>query len=79
MIAQRAEVLKQHRFDVGALERYLRAHVPGFAGPLEVRQFRGGQSNPTYHLTAGAREYVPPASRPASCCPPRTPWNASTA
>ena len=43
MIAQTAEVREQHRFDVGALERYLRAHVPGFAGPLEVRQFRGGQ------------------------------------
>ena len=43
MIAQTAEVREQHRIDVGALECYLRAHVLGFAGPLEVRQFRGGQ------------------------------------
>ena len=58
MIAPTAEVREQHRFDVAALERYLREHVAGFRGPLEVRQFRGGQSNPTYHLAAGGREYV---------------------
>jgi aminoglycoside phosphotransferase (APT) family kinase protein len=58
MIAQTAEVREQHRFDVAALERYLRDRVAGFSGPLEVSQFRGGQSNPTYHLRAGAGEYV---------------------
>jgi len=58
MIAQTAEVREAHRFDVAALERYLRAHVEGFSGSLEVRQFRGGQSNPTYHVSAGGREYV---------------------
>ena len=58
MIAQTAEVREAHRFDVAALERYLRAHVEGFSGPIEVRQFRGGQSNPTYYLAAGGREYV---------------------
>jgi aminoglycoside phosphotransferase (APT) family kinase protein len=58
MIAQTAEVREQHRFDAGSLERYLRERVPGFTGPLEVRQFRGGQSNPTYYLAAAGREYV---------------------
>jgi len=58
MIAETAKVREQHRFDVAALERYLRDRVAGFSGPLEVSQFRGGQSNPTYHLRAGAREYV---------------------
>src|SRR5207248_2433461 len=58
MIAQTAEVRDAHRFDVAALERYMRDHVEGFAGPLTVSQFRGGQSNPTYHLSAGDREYV---------------------
>ena len=38
------------RIDVASLERYLTAHVTGFAGPLTVRQFKGGQSNPTYLL-----------------------------
>ena len=46
------------RFDVAALERYLDANVEGFAGPLEVEQFKGGQSNPTYKLTAGGKSYV---------------------
>lgn len=58
MIAQTAEVREVHRFEVAALERYMRERVPGFAAPLTVTQFRGGQSNPTYHLTAGGREYV---------------------
>lgn len=34
------------------------SHVEGFAGPLEVQQFRGGQSNPTYRLQAGSGRYV---------------------
>ncbi len=38
------------RFDVAALEAWMSAHVAGFAGPLAVSQFRGGQSNPTYRL-----------------------------
>jgi aminoglycoside phosphotransferase (APT) family kinase protein len=46
------------RFDVARLEQYLADNVPGFAGPLEVRQFRGGQSNPTYMLVTPARRYV---------------------
>jgi aminoglycoside phosphotransferase (APT) family kinase protein len=53
-----AEVREVHRFDVASLERYMREHVEGYKGPLTVRQFRGGQSNPTYHLSAGGREYV---------------------
>jgi aminoglycoside phosphotransferase (APT) family kinase protein len=46
------------RFDVDALERYLDANIAGFAGPLDVVQFKGGQSNPTYKLTAGGKSYV---------------------
>ena len=58
MISTTAEVREAHRFDVAALERYMRTHVDGFTGPLAVSQFRGGQSNPTYYLQAGGREYV---------------------
>jgi len=32
--------------------------APGFAGPLKVQQFRGGQSNPTYLLETPSRKYV---------------------
>src|SRR6185437_14620044 len=43
-------VAEAHRFDVAALERYMRENVEGFRGPLRVEQFKGGQSNPTYRL-----------------------------
>ncbi len=33
-------------------------NVPGFAGPLTVEQFKGGQSNPTYKLITPGRTYV---------------------
>ncbi len=51
-------VQERHRFDIGALERYLRERIEGLAGPLAVEQFRGGQSNPTYRLSAGSMRYV---------------------
>src|SRR6266852_2205489 len=46
------------RFDAARLDAYLAARVQGFAGPLSVRQFKGGQSNPTYLLETPARRYV---------------------
>ncbi|MBP6531469.1 MAG: phosphotransferase, partial [Burkholderiales bacterium] len=52
------EVAEQHRFDVAALEAYLRVHVAGFAGPLTVEQFKGGQSNPTFKLITPSKTYV---------------------
>src|SRR4029077_11600897 len=30
----------------------------GFAGPITVQQFKGGQSNPTYLIETPARRYV---------------------
>jgi aminoglycoside phosphotransferase (APT) family kinase protein len=51
-------VAERHRFDVRALERFLQQALPGFTGPLEVSQFHGGQSNPTYRLTTPGRRYV---------------------
>src|SRR6266853_2086519 len=45
-------------FDTARLADYLLAHLPGFAGPLSVRQFKGGQSNPTYLIETPARRYV---------------------
>jgi aminoglycoside phosphotransferase (APT) family kinase protein len=51
-------VADSHRFDLATLEAFLDAHLPGFAGPLGVEQFKGGQSNPTYKLVTPARSYV---------------------
>ena len=48
----------RHRFDEAALDAWMRANVEDYAGPLEVRQFKGGQSNPTYELVTPGRAYV---------------------
>lgn len=45
-------------FDVDALRSYLTQNLQGFEGPLQVRQFPGGQSNPTYALTTPQARYV---------------------
>ena len=47
-----------HAFDVAALQAYLQIHLPGFAGPLTVEQFKGGQSNPTYKLVTPGATYA---------------------
>jgi aminoglycoside phosphotransferase (APT) family kinase protein len=52
------EVAEPLRFDAGPLEGWLAARVPDFAGPLNVKQFKGGQSNPTYLLETPSRRYV---------------------
>ncbi len=53
-----APVGASHRLDLVALDTWLAAEVAGYAGPLEIAQFRGGQSNPTYQLITPARRYV---------------------
>jgi aminoglycoside phosphotransferase (APT) family kinase protein len=52
------EVAERLRFDVARLQDYLTAHVAGFAGPILVSQFKGGQSNPTYLVETPLRRYV---------------------
>ena len=51
-------VREAHRFDEAALRAYLRGRLPGCEGDVEVLQFEGGQSNPTYRLDAGGHSYV---------------------
>ena len=51
-------VAPQHAFDAGRLAAWMRDHVDAATGALEVSQFKGGQSNPTYLVTAGARRYA---------------------
>ena len=63
------EVADAHRFDIAALEGYMRANVEGFSGPLAVEQFKGGQSNPTYRLTAGGKAYVMRRKPPGKLLP----------
>jgi len=55
---QITEVREAHRFDEAALDGYLAKHLEGYRGPLRVRQFEGGQSNPTFLLSADSGDYV---------------------
>ena len=47
-----------HAFDIEALQAWLEKNLPGFAGPLSVEAFKGGQSNPTYKLITPSQHYV---------------------
>ncbi|MFB0875807.1 MULTISPECIES: phosphotransferase [unclassified Sphingobium] len=51
-------VREAYRFDEAALAQWMDANVAGYAGPLTVEQFKGGQSNPTYKLVTPGRNYV---------------------
>ena len=48
----------QHAFDQGRLAAWMQAHVAGFSGPIEVQQFAGGQSNPTFLVQSADHRYV---------------------
>jgi len=63
------EVEENHAFDVKRLEAYMHAHVEGFQGPLDVRQFKGGQSNPTYQLITPTKKYVMRRKPPGKLLP----------
>lgn len=44
--------------DIKKLEAYLNVAMPEFKGPLTVEKFTGGQSNPTFKITASSGTYV---------------------
>jgi aminoglycoside phosphotransferase (APT) family kinase protein len=51
-------VTSAHQFDEQRLARFMENRVDGFHGPISVEQFKGGQSNPTYRITASSGHYV---------------------
>ncbi len=51
-------VREGYALDAVALDGWMRAHVKGYEGPLEIQQFKGGQSNPTYRLVTPDQSYV---------------------
>ncbi|MCY0094710.1 phosphotransferase [Hoeflea ulvae] len=51
-------VRERFGFDEAALARWMSTHVEGYSGPMAVRQFKGGQSNPTYQLLTPGKTYV---------------------
>jgi aminoglycoside phosphotransferase (APT) family kinase protein len=57
-LGQTTSIRRGHELDAAALQGYLERNLPGFQGPLLIRQFEGGQSNPTYFLQTPSRHYV---------------------
>lgn len=47
-----------NHIDEAALAEYLQQHLNGFQGPLTATKFSGGQSNPTFKITAASGNYV---------------------
>lgn len=63
------EVRAGHRFDEAKLDAWLEAHVAGARGPLIVRQFKGGQSNPTFFVAKGDRGFALRKKPPGALLP----------
>jgi aminoglycoside phosphotransferase (APT) family kinase protein len=62
-------VREAHAFDVAPLARYLAPWIPAAADGIQVRQFKGGQSNPTYLLCTPAGGYVLRRKPPGTLLP----------
>ncbi len=63
------DVAESHRFDESKLAAWMEKNVEGYKGPLEVRQFKGGQSNPTYQLVTPGKKYVMRRKPPGKLLP----------
>jgi aminoglycoside phosphotransferase (APT) family kinase protein len=48
----------QYAFDTVRLAAWMQANIEGFSGPIELRQFAGGQSNPTFLVQSSDHRYV---------------------
>jgi len=57
-VPETTAVREAHKFDESALQNYLAQSLPQFTRLTSVRQFEGGQSNPTYLLETGDKRYV---------------------
>jgi len=51
-------VREAHRLEEARLDAWMKDHVEGYSGDLQVLQLKGGQSNPTYWLADREREYA---------------------
>jgi len=45
-------------FDMSSLDRWMKANIIEYQGPLSVERFPGGQSNPTFKLVTPHQNYV---------------------
>ncbi len=65
--------------DTQKLAEYLEQHIDGFKGPIEADKFEGGQSNPTFKITAASGSYVLRRQPPGNCSSLPMRWIASSA
>ena len=63
------DVSERLRFNEAALERWMYEHIPSHDGGLKVRQFKGGQSNPTYLLDTPRTSFVLRRKPPGTLLP----------
>ena len=52
------EVPEKDKLDEVSLLKWMEANVEGFAGPMTITKFKGGQSNPTYKIETPGTDYV---------------------
>jgi aminoglycoside phosphotransferase (APT) family kinase protein len=62
-------ITEKDGLDTVSLAAWMKAHVAGFSGDLQVEKFKGGQSNPTFMLSAGGRKYVMRRKPPGKLLP----------
>ena len=58
-----------HRFDEAALATFLSANLEGCGADMAVRQFEGGQSNPTFMIESGDKRWVVRKKPPGELLP----------
>ena len=67
--AESASSRPGHELDEQRLGSYLERHISGFRPPFSVRQFSGGQSNPTYLIEASGGQFVLRKKPPGTLLP----------
>ena len=57
------EMSEKHFIDPEILSSFLKENIPNFSGQLEIQEFIGGQSNPTYFLAVSYTHLTLPTKR----------------
>ena len=69
MFSGTKEVAETHKFNEDNLFQWMTENVEGFEGPMDVRQFKGGQSNPTFKIITPKKAYVMRRKPPGKLLP----------
>ncbi len=68
-LSETIQVREAHQFDLRDLTNYLKSKIEGVVGSLQVLQMRAGQSNPTYLLQCGQKQWVLRKKPPGNLLP----------